>query len=194
MISKLNTAPTKTPVSLSEVKEDLRIGLSDTSHDFLLIRLLSSAVNRVESETGRALISQTWDLVFDSWTDLIWKDRHAGILRVLPFGVVSSVGSISYLDEDETTQSVSSDEFEISGLGTDECRIVFHSDGDFDYPGLYEVDPITVRIVCGYGTESSDVPDEIRTAIMIIVSDLFDGEDHDKTINALIKSYRLLSF
>lgn len=193
MKKTLITAPAVLPVSVEEVKDHLRISNSDLNFNQQIKGLITSAVERVESDTGRALISQTWDLVFDSWPDLIWQDIHAKIKRVMPLGVCQSVVSITYLDENEDSQTVSSDQYEISGLGTDACRIVFHSDGDFEYPDLYEVDPVTVRILCGYGSAGS-VPEMIRTAIKIIVSDLFDDEDHDRTVAALLKPYRLWSF
>lgn len=194
MKTKLVTAPSQKPLSDVELKTYLRITEDEFFNDEMLKTFLGSAVARVEDETGRALINQTWDLIFDSWEELIWADRSAGILRVMPFGVCQSVVSVSYLDENEDTHTVSSDQYKISGLGTEATRIVFHADGDFEYPDLYEVDPITVRIICGYGDTQASVPDQIKTALMVIVSDQYDDEDHFHTINALLKPYVLWSF
>lgn len=190
----LITKPQKKPVELAAVKDHLRVAASDSSSDHLILQLIQSAIERVEDETGRALITQTWDLVFDSWSELIWKDKLCGIERILPFGNCQSVNSIKYQDVDNQTQTVSVDQYKVSGAGTDEAKIVFPSGDGFEYPVLYEVDPITVRITVGYGDDQSKIPMQIQTAIKIIVSDLFDDEDHEAAINSALKSHKLWSF
>lgn len=194
MKEKLIIKPAKLPVTMDEVKDHLRIMESDTSNDFMIEQLIKTAVGRVEDETGRVLITQTWDLIFDSWNELIWHDGLCGIKRRFPFGRCQSVESITYLDEDKNQQTVDTDQYEVSGLNTDEACIVFHSDGGFGYPSLYEVEPVTVRVVCGYGDSYGDIPEMIKTAIKIIVSDLYDDEDHEQAINSMLKSFKLWSF
>ena len=195
MKTKLITPPATLPVPVSDIKDHLRIAGDDGSYDFMFTQLITSAVERVKEDTGRVLITQTWDLIFESWNELIWKDRLCGIKRILPYGLCQSVSSIKYKDEDKTVSEVSQDYYEVSGLNTDNgTRIVFHSAGGFNYPAVYEVDPITVRIVSGYGTSGDTVPEQIQTAIKIIVSDIYDGEDSEKTIKSLLKPYKLWSF
>lgn len=187
--------PAGFPVTLEEnIKPFLRIPDTDTDSDALLEGLIGPAVDQAELETSRRLITQTWDLVFDSWEDLLWEDKGARIRRIMPFGVCRSVVSIKYLDPDKSEHTVPADQYEISGLLTDECRIVFHDAGDFDYPALYEVDPVTVRITCGYGDDGSAVPGWLKTAITVIVSDVFDGEDHEYAVKSMLKHFKLWRF
>lgn len=194
MKTKLVTGPEKKPISVDAVKEHLRIHVADLSHDHMIEQFIQSAVEQVEEETGRALITQAWDLIFSSWDELIWKDKFCDIRRILPFGRCQSVGSITYLDTDKSSRTLNTDQYEVSGVGTDEARIMLLSAGGFDYPSLYEVDPITLRLVCGYGDNEASIPMQIQTAIKIIVSDLFDDEDHRETIQSALKSHKLWSF
>jgi len=195
METKLITPPAVLPFTVLDIKYHLRIADDDNSKDVMFTQLIRSAVERVKEDTGRVLITQTWDLIFESWDELIWKDRLCGIKRILPFGLCQSVSSIKYKNEDKTVSEVSQDYYEVSGLNTDDgAKIVFQCAGGFDYPAVYEVEPITVRIVSGYGTSGNTVPEQIQTAIKIIVSDFYDGEDSEKTIKSLLKPYKIWSF
>jgi len=181
MINRLLTPPAQLPVTLEEVKEHLRI--DDTDHDSLITTFINAAVADVENMTGRALITQTWDLLFDSWGEIK--------LSVLPFGNLQSITSIKYYGEDDTEQLVSTDNYIVANVGTDFGRIWFDDDSDFDYPVLGQATKIIVTGVFGYGDTDADIPAIIKTSIKLIVSDLFDSEDTSKVVTAFLNQYRL---
>jgi len=161
---KLNTAPINAPVSLADVKEFLRV--YHTEQDDLIQTMLNTAIGFVEKQSYRRLITQTWDVVCDYWPE---------VKEVLKYGKLQAINSITYIDEDETSQTVSTGDYRVEGVGTDTGRIVFHSDGDFDYPSLFEVEPITIEFDCGYGDDADDVPEELKTAIKLKVQELYAG-------------------
>jgi hypothetical protein len=92
----------------------------------------------------------------------------------------------------------------VSGIGADDgARIFFPIAGSFDWPSLYEKEGVTLRMVCGYGDTHAAVPAPVRTAIMVMIKDLFDGEEYTftnyaalvpKTAEALLRPYRLWRF
>ena len=194
MESKLITAPTETPISLADVKEHLRIDTSDTSHDAYLTGLLSACVSRIESVLFRGLVTQTWDFKFDSWRELtLSESMHP---RVIHYGMTQSITHIKYMDEDGAEQTVSTDYYSLTNAGTDGARIVFDFNDDndaFDWPDLWPVDPITVRVVLGYGA-AVVVPAPIKSAIKLMVGDLFDDEDSSRAIEALLSEFKLFGW
>jgi len=163
MITRIDTAPTEYPVSLSEVKTHLRLETDDTTEDTHLSALIDAAVLQAEDLTGRRLVTQTWEAVFDSWE---------AVECVLPFGNLQSITSVKYQDEDNETQTVSPDDYQVVGVNTDCGGLVFPAESDFDYPSIWDVEPISVKFVCGYG-DAEDVPEPIKHVIKLIVADLY---------------------
>jgi len=180
MIVKLITAPILEPVTLAEVKTQVRV--YNTDSDVLLQSFLNSSVLQAEDQMGRVLLSQAWAVIFDSWTEMT--------ARVLPKGQLASVASIKYNDEDGAEQTVSTDDYLVYGVGTDAGKIIIHADSDFDYPDLYEKDPITVTYVCGYASVSL-VPEIIKTGIKLLVEGVFHDTDVENAVAAHLNSHRI---
>ena len=63
----LLAAPAVEPVSLDQAKAALRIG--HAADDDRILHLIRAARQRLEAETGRAFIAQTWRESRDSWAD-----------------------------------------------------------------------------------------------------------------------------
>jgi len=57
--------PATEPVTLEEAKNYLRVDVSED--DELIANLIRAAREYVEVTTGRALVTQVWDLVLDGW-------------------------------------------------------------------------------------------------------------------------------
>ncbi len=177
---KLLEAPNIQPVDLSEVKKHLAV--SHTGDDELIQTYLDAALEFVEFQTGRKLISQIWQLISDSWKE---------VETVLPFGNLQSVISVSYKDPDGVSQTISTDYYVASGIGTDEGQIVFLS--GFSTPSLYEVEPIIVEFECGYPSVET-VPDSLKAAIKLKVSELYEDADTENAVFALCSPLRIWSF
>src|SRR5690606_13517289 len=65
MASTLLTAPAVEPLTLAEAKAWLRVEHDD--EDDLIATLITAARAQVEAVTRRALITQHWRLVLDTW-------------------------------------------------------------------------------------------------------------------------------
>lgn len=161
MLTKIATAPATEPVTLTEVKKDLRLAVTDadatayTHEDTTLTGLIKTARRLVEDHTRRALITQTWDGVIDAFP--------SGNSIELPHAPLQSVTSISYTESDGN-----------SATFTDFTADLYGNRIKLDYgaiwPTVYPESVITIRFVCGYGTAAADVPEEIRLAIRLLVS------------------------
>ena len=185
MIAKLITAPVISGLFLDDIKEHLRIGKLESDHDDRIEPYLLSAIDEAQDMTGRALITQTWAVIFDSWAEMV--------SCILPFGQLQSVVSIKYNDEDGAEQTVSADDYLVYGVGTDDGKILIPSDSDFDCPSLYEKDPITVTFICGYGTTAASIHPPILSAIKLMVEEMETGADVRQAVGRLLNLNRLWS-
>lgn len=187
------TGPAADPVSVSEVKAWARIDGTDS--DTLLTSMLAGAVAHLDGYSGilgRCLINQTWRVSFRTWKPYFY----------LPFPDVTAVSSVKYFDEANVEQTVSSGLYQL--VETDSASFVRFTD-DFTDPGLYDdrLDAIRVEFVAGYGDASSDVPEAIRIAIMMIASQWYENREATQPqtfqelpngAQALLRPYRRIGF
>ena len=139
MNKKLITPPVTTPVTLSEAKAHLRLEAAFTADDDYITVLINVAEAYAESYCNRRLIAQTWEKSFEKWTDV----------ELVIFGQLQEVVQITWLDEDKASDTLSTDDYIVTGIATDEGRIEFDDDADLS-TDLYQVNPIQVRYTIGY--------------------------------------------
>jgi uncharacterized phiE125 gp8 family phage protein len=158
---KRTSNPTTTPVTVSEAKD--QISLLSNDHDTTIDRLIKAATEAAEKYTGRALITQTWRLALNSFP--VREIR-------LPRPTLQSITSIQYVDENGTLQTLGASLYDATA-DLEPARVE---------PAYGEVWPATrcereaVRItyVAGYGDASTSVPESIRHAILLMVSQWFE--------------------
>lgn len=167
----LVTGPTLDPVSLAETKAHCRVSISDD--DGLLAGYLVAARQHVETYLRRVLITQTWDVSFDyGWPSMTWKRERIE----LPFSPVQSVTSVTYIDSAGATQTLPPDQYKVARTDTGEWVIVPAYGAS--WPTVRrEMEAVTVRFVCGYGSNPSDIPEPIRQAILLLVGHWYENRE-----------------
>jgi len=168
MKTKLKTAPTDKPISRKEAKEHCRIILGNTDEDDYIDSLIDVAVARVEQFTRRRLITQTWYYYLNDWP---CSDRIP-----MPYGNLQTVSSVKYTDSDGD-QSTWTSSYYISDTDTDPGSIVLAYGETWPTATLYPSNPIEIEFICGYGDDDTDVPEPIRQAIKLHVSDLYENRE-----------------
>ena len=151
--------PTQLAVSLDEVKDYLYV--TSTDDDSLIQRLIFQAAGFLESRFKCAIMSQTWELHLDSWTDERYVIEGAIQVSRPPFGAVSS---IKYLDTDGASQTLAASQYLVAAQGI-YARIVPAK--GVSWPSLYGVaqyTAVTITHTCGHATQSA-VPYLVRQAI-----------------------------
>ncbi len=177
----LITGPAVEPLSLAEAKAHLRVTVPD--HDAIIAGHILAARRYAEGYMRGALITQTWDYTVDnSWPYQRVEYGHcfaAYVSRIeLPLGPVQSVTSVSYLDENGATQTLSGS---LYTLHKDRPVAFIAKAYNADWPAVRNVPAaITIRFVCGYLPEA--VPDDLRAALLMHVELLFDRNTNQREL------------
>lgn len=162
---KVTTAATVEPVTTSDMLEHLRI--DDTDELTLIDDLIAAARGYVEVFTRRALITQT---ITSSLNDFP-ANRIA-----LPRPPVQSVTSISYLDTGGSSQTLSTNVYDLD-ITSDEEATIFLKFSQV-YPSTQVIDnAVTIVSVHGHGNAATDVPPEARQAMRLLVGHWFEHRE-----------------
>lgn len=169
---RLVTAPAIEPVTIDEAKEQCQ---QDGSADnALLTRLIKAARSYIEQETGRALITQTWEAVFGEWPAAEYQPDYdsdfanyptiiPGPIAVdaveivkMPFGAISSVtaGGSAWSGYTSTR----------TARGVKIKR-----------SGSAPAGEVVVTFTAGYGTSAATVPSDLSHALLMLVATLYDN-------------------
>ena len=154
-------APASEPLDLATAKLHCRV--DGTDEDALITALIVAAREQAEHETGRALITQTWELVLDAFPE-------AFVLRKSP---VQSVTSLKYLDSATGAEQT-----------LDPADYLLDKDSEPGYvvpaygkawPYSREVpNAVRVRYVCGYGLAVA-VPQAIKQWMLLAIGTMYEN-------------------
>lgn len=162
----LVTAPVAEPLSTSEAKSHLRVDAS--TDDTLIGTLIVAARQHVEAFTRRVLITQTWDIVRNSFPPQSFID--------LPLPPLQSVTSVKYKDQDGDESTMSSSDY-IVDTAVEPGRIVLAWGASWPGVTLYPASPITVRFVAGYGDDADDVPQLVKQAMLMLIGHWYENRE-----------------
>ena len=185
MPSILLTGPAAEPITLAEAKQFIRVEHDDD--DDIIAALIAGSRIHVETQTRRALITQTWRLTRDAWPD-------CGFVAVLPAPLVSLVAARIYRS-DGSTQAIDVDAFALDKISAP-ARISF-TRGALAAPER-PVSGIEIDVTVGYG-DAEDVPEPLRQAIRLLVAHLYENRGSagevrlPPAVQALLAPYRVLS-
>lgn len=185
--NKLVVEPAARVVTLSEVKEHLRIPSAVTDEDTYLTGLIRRAEDYLQTIYNVAFINQTWQLSLDHWPnarenwwdgvvegppDFIYGDaRHLTFVE-LPVGPLSSVTSVKVFDENSNeTAVVVADVFDIDTQSR-KGRLALKKGATWPI-ATRSINAIEIIYVAGYGTEAINVPSPIRGAVCEMIAQFY---------------------
>jgi uncharacterized phiE125 gp8 family phage protein len=153
------TPPATEPVSLAEARLHLKV---DTTDDDTLISALISAVReQAEHRTGRALITQTLELVLDGFPEDI----------ELPKPPALAITSISYYDSNGALQVLDSADYSLDSDSEPAWLVPAYG---LSWPATYNMpNAVRVRYTAGYGA-ASDVPTAYKAWILAALSTMYN--------------------
>jgi uncharacterized phiE125 gp8 family phage protein len=159
MSLKLITGPTTDPVSVDEVKDHARITLD--AEDALIAEKIVGWRRWVEGFQGRALITQTWEFYLDAFP--------SGNYIAVPLPPLQSVESVKYYDTDETEATFSSDDYYVNTV-REPGRVSLKYGESWPSTTLRPENGVVVKFKAGYGDAATDVPQETREALMMLIA------------------------
>lgn len=186
--NKLITAPAVEPVDLATAKQHARIEYPDD--DDLVAGLITAARQVCETELRRAFITQTWETYLDAWPGSfadLGQVYHGGYIpqvqggSYLPWSAIQidnpdliAVASITYMDVNGVVQTLDPANYQVVPGAPGRIHLGY---GQF-WPATRAVSgAITVNYLAGYGPAATDVPECIRTAIKMMVAELYENRE-----------------
>jgi uncharacterized phiE125 gp8 family phage protein len=164
MSLELITPPAELPLTLQELKAQLRLEDSETAENALLMGYLRASILWTEDFLRRSLITQTWDLFLPGFCEVV----------VLPNPPLQSVGTISYLDTADASQTLGAAVYQ-TDMKADPGRLVRDPDESFPATSLL-VNAVTIRFTAGYGL-ANDVPEDIRLALLLLAGHWYEHRE-----------------
>lgn len=174
MALRLIAAPSVQPLTLSEVKEHCRV---NHSYDDAILQLYLEAATAYadgpEGFLGRALVTQTWELVIDEFPENEIK---------IPLPPLQSVTSVTYDDAGGVEQVLATDQYTVDSA-SEPGWIVPVSPGS--WPGTFEgINAVRIEFVAGYPPTSDsppdlrgNIPDSIKAAILLSVGSFYEHRE-----------------
>jgi uncharacterized phiE125 gp8 family phage protein len=161
------TPPAAMPVLVEAARRNSRYDTTD--EDTRFTELIAAATDYVQKQTDTALITQT----------LAWKmDKFPSCSKwlYLPVWPVQSVSSITYKDQDNATQTISSGSIVLRSQANGRGRIAL---ADWAaWPACRDTpDCVTIQFVAGFGSTTANVPDAFKQAILLLVSHWFENRE-----------------
>jgi uncharacterized phiE125 gp8 family phage protein len=166
----LVTGPSVEPITTDEAKTHLKV--SGTSQDTYIDTLRVTARRQIERYLHRALITQSWKVYYDCWAHEM----------LIPFGKLQIASAspgpespvVKYYNDAGTLTTLAATDYYWVMNTTDPARIIRKYDAT--YPQLQQgrPDAIEIAFTAGYGAAGSAVPEEIRHAMKLLLTNYYE--------------------
>lgn len=176
MALRLITEPEVLPLTLQEAKDHLRIDYSDM--DDLITLYIEAATSHVQGQhsfTGRALVTQTWELVID----------HFPVHEIkIPLPPLQSIESIKYDGSDGLETTLATDQYYVDDVS--EPGWVVPIVGGWPTAVLDAINAVRIRFVAGYDATADSPPDlagnvprAIKQAMLLYIGNFHEHREEN---------------
>lgn len=172
----ITVAPTAEPITLEEACDHLRV--TDEGERFIVLRLIGVSRAFVEDYCAAKFATQTVAMKCDAWADL----------ARLPEAPVQSISSISYIDTNGDTQTLSSTVYELRADGLEAAIVAKYNQ---TFPAIRPGSRITVTAVIG----TASIPLPVKHAMLLHLAFSYERREGGKmaeldAMAALLSNYR----
>jgi uncharacterized phiE125 gp8 family phage protein len=165
--------PAAEPLSLAETKTHLRVDDDITDQDDLIAGLIGGAREWCENYTRRSFVRRTLQLRMDAFP---CEFR-------LPYGPVSSVQSVEYIDSGGATAILAADQYQVDTQSAP-ARIVPVFGVVWPTVKHGAVNGVVVNYVAGYApgdgsptNHAANVPKSIKAAMLLLIAHLYENRE-----------------
>lgn len=153
-------APAELAVTLKDAVAQLREDEEDVDIGMLVTAWLEGIISHAEHLMSRSIITQTWVLKVDKFSDSI----------PLPMGTVQAVTHIKYLDSGGAKQTLDASKYELAG---DHIVPAFGEKWPATRPHIHAVE---VEYKAGFGDTAAATPHDVKLYILAKLTEQFDPE------------------
>lgn len=190
MALKLITAPAAEPILLATAKAHLRV--DHANDDTLIDALITAARQAAEDRTGRAIITQTWELVLDAFP--------ANEIQIAK-PPVTGITSVKYIDTAGAEQTLGTDQYLLDADAFPGWLLLAYG---ASWPDTQDAaNAVRIRFTCGYGASESAVPAALRQWMLIAIATMYAQREATSVglsvaevprnfIDGLLDPYRLM--
>lgn len=155
----LVTPPAAEPLDRTELKNS-HVRVTGTDDDTYIDGLIAAARIVTETQTGRSLITQTWQANFEGFPS--WR------VLTLEKSPIQSITHIKYYDADDVLQTLDSSLYTLDAT-VNPARIVLNYEGS--WPLTYSrADAVQITYDAGYGDDRTDIPADLIHAMRFLVA------------------------
>lgn len=196
------SAPATEPVSVSEAKDYLRVDQSN--EDGRIGAMITAARIHLEEYLSLKFITQDWDVFLDGWPigriNDWWDGVRDGSIRelssqageiILPIGRMQQLLAFETFADDNVAVSETVADYIVDTTGN-RARIALKTGGVWPTTVLRAVNGIKFRVRVGFGSSASDVPMDIKQAILEYVSHLYENRGDQAKVKAPAYIYTLV--
>ena len=183
MISTLITAPAADALDWDDdIKPHLRLD-SDDEETRVMDGLVPAATDWCESATGRQLVNATWAFQFSGFADACFAAKqlckYAPDTILVPRPPLVSVTWVKYYDTANVQQTWGTSNYTVSTLAGPKCGPGWiRPVPGVSFPSTYvRPDAVEIKAVCGYGAASTSVPGGLRSAMLLLLADMFENRE-----------------
>ena len=157
-------------LTLAAVRGQVRRAPSFTDDDDWLLQAIAAAVGAVEGNTGRQLLTATYELWLDEWP-------CRGIRP--PKAPLQSVEAITYLDLNGAEQTLDEDQYVVLAPAGERA---VHGWIEPAYQVVWplvrcQAGAIKVQFVAGYGDDGDAIPAALTTAMLMLVGHWYQNRE-----------------
>ncbi|MEI9900808.1 MAG: head-tail connector protein [Hyphomicrobium sp.] len=160
----LTSGPALEPVTVAEAKAHLRV--DGDAEDTLIASLILTSRLHVEAALDVALITQSWRLQLDRWP-------RSGELQ-MPMRPLQSIDEVRVLSAAGDPTIVAAGTYAVDVAGTPP-RLVRLA-GVWPLPGR-TANGIEIDFTAGYGAAATDVPANVRQALLLLIAHWYEHRD-----------------
>tara|TARA_R100000808_G_scaffold24227_1_gene55278 strand:- start:2097 stop:2675 length:579 start_codon:yes stop_codon:yes gene_type:complete len=158
---KVDTAATTPIFTTAEAKDFLKV--DTTADDTIIDNLVAAATESCQIYTNQYFINTVVTQYSDNWKEFYSLYKSP----------VSSITHIKYYDKDDSLQTLAASNYILDDT-YEPARIGIAVDGEL--PNVADrINAVQVKYTVGYGTASTDVPEGIRTAIILTVGNWYEN-------------------
>jgi uncharacterized phiE125 gp8 family phage protein len=179
-VYKLATPPSVEPVSVTELKSQLRI--TSTSQDVMLLQLIKAARQHAEDYLRYSIVSTSWVLYLDSFPasgEPIWVQKSP----------MTSVTTLKYYNDSGVLITLVKNTDYVPDYNSMPAR-VYEAYGKTWPTTRLIPNAVEMAFTSGYAT-AADVPEQIKQAVLMIASSLYENPSDEVTgtqVNAINKN------